>query len=229
MKVLAFETATPRGSVALVIDGRVIGERHIDGAAAHSRACLGFAEELVAEAGISLADVDVFAASRGPGSFIGVRVGLTLAKGLAWSLGKPVVGISTLEALAFGALNDVPEGGRILALLDARVDEIYGGEFLVRAGRVEPLGPEFCCPPSAVGDLLVAPDSPRLLVGTGAARYGAEGALARLGTCAPEAHHHASATHVAVLAEREALAGRAIAPADLTAVYLRDAVVAKKE
>jgi len=229
MKILAFETATPRGGVALTINGRLFGERHVDGAAAHSRACLRFAGELVAEAGITLGDMDVFAASRGPGSFIGVRVGLTLAKGLAWSLARPVVGVSTLEALALGGLEEAGEGERILALLDARVDEVYGGIFRVQSGNLVPEGAEFCCSPGSIADH--TPSAGRVwLIGTGAVRYRELGALQVVGKfITEESAHQTSASAVARLAERDMIAGKAQPPADLTAVYLREAVLAKKE
>jgi tRNA threonylcarbamoyladenosine biosynthesis protein TsaB len=99
MKLLAFETATEACSVALYLDGEVI-ERYEVAPRLHAEYALPWAEELLADAGIKRSQLDAIAVSRGPGAFTGVRLAIALAQGIALALHKPVVAISTLQAIA---------------------------------------------------------------------------------------------------------------------------------
>ena len=103
MLILAFDTATDVATVALVRDGEVLGER-----ASRAVRVLQDVEELLAEAGLESGDVERIAVGTGPGSYTGLRMGLVTARTLAISLGVPVAGVSTLDALAAGAPGAVP-------------------------------------------------------------------------------------------------------------------------
>ena len=113
MLILAFDTATDRATSALVRDGNVLGERT-------SRASwvLADADELLREAGVEEADITHLAVGTGPGSFTGIRIGLAAARGLSFSLGIPVAGVSTLDALAAGAPGCLP-------VIDAKRREVF--------------------------------------------------------------------------------------------------------
>jgi tRNA threonylcarbamoyladenosine biosynthesis protein TsaB len=140
---LALDTATDVGTVALVEDGRVLGERR-------SRAvrALADAHELLCEAGLSASDLDRLVVGTGPGSFTGIRIGLASVRGLAVALDLPTAGVSTLSALAAGAPGALP-------VIDARRREVFAL-----------IGEPVCAPPE---QLELAPGV--VCVGGGAVRY----------------------------------------------------------
>jgi tRNA threonylcarbamoyladenosine biosynthesis protein TsaB len=144
MLILAFDTATDAATSALVRDAEVLGERR-----SKAVRVLADADELLAEAGLSPADVSALAVGTGPGSFTGVRIGLAAARGLALALDVPVAGVSTLDALAAGAPEAVP-------VIDAKRKEV----FALVGGEARTLAP---------GDLPV--EAGRTYVGDGALRY----------------------------------------------------------
>lgn len=123
MKLLAIETATEACSVALWIDGEV-RERFGIAPRRHAELALPWAEQLLAEAGVSKPQLDSIAVGRGPGAFTGVRLAVALAQGIALALDRPVVPVSTLAALAMQA-----QGGNVLSAIDARMGEIYVAAF----------------------------------------------------------------------------------------------------
>lgn len=128
MLILAFDTTSPDGGVALYRDSESLGDvRTGTGAKVnYSVALFEMTERLLAAACLHLADVDVFAAATGPGSFTGIRVGLAAAQGWAKAFDRPVRGVSVLEAMIEESR---PQGNIALPLLDARRGEFYGGVF----------------------------------------------------------------------------------------------------
>jgi tRNA threonylcarbamoyladenosine biosynthesis protein TsaB len=140
MLILAFDTATEVATSALVADGEVLGER-----SSRAATLMEGVDALLRQGGTQTRELEALAVGTGPGSFTGVRIGLSTARGLALALGLPVAGVSTLDALAAGASGAVP-------VIDARRSEIFV------PGRV--LAPE---------ELDV--EAGRLHVGSGAVRY----------------------------------------------------------
>ena len=124
MRVLGIDTSGRRGGVAVVEADQVLASRQIVAPKGFGDAIYPLIDEALAEAGLRLDQIDLFAAAAGPGSFTGVRVGLTAAKALAEALGKPVVGVSNLQALA--AATDLRP---CAAALDARRGEVYGAVY----------------------------------------------------------------------------------------------------
>jgi tRNA threonylcarbamoyladenosine biosynthesis protein TsaB len=164
MKILALDTATLTASVAVFAGDAVVaaGDAHAD---THSEKLLPLIDAILARAGLAPAALDAIACGAGPGSFTGLRIGLSTAKGLCFALGKPLVLVSSLAALAQGA-----RGRDVLALLDAKKREVYAGVF---AADGTPLGSERVLPPDALVDYVraVAPGRRLVVIGDGAAVY----------------------------------------------------------
>ena len=131
--MLALDTASPTGSVALVQGECLLGESLLNLKTTHSERLLGVVDRLLEGLGCTLDQLDALAVVRGPGSFTGLRVGMATAKGLALALELPLVGISSLAALAANApFARMP----VCALLDARKDEVYAGLYSCAAGSL---------------------------------------------------------------------------------------------
>ena len=216
--LLALETATAPGSVALLCGGEVARERTLPAGAATAETLLPAIDAVLAEAGVSLAAIRGFAISIGPGSFTGLRIGVATLKGLAFGAPQPVAAVPTLAALALRA---EPGAGPVVALLDARRGEVYAAGYR-ESGRLEPdVLPEGLYTPAALAAQL--PPVCRL-VGDGVAvcrealrRRPGPGALPAAAAASPRA------ADVGRLARVIFAAGAAHAPADLVPRYLRRA------
>lgn len=220
MKILAFETASPSGGVALLVDNAVVGEMRLNNAQAHSRHCLKFAETLLETSRIKWEEIDLLATSHGPGAFTGVRVGLTLVKGLAWSLGKPCVTVSSLEALARHAWCGETVD-HVVPLLDARAGEIYGAVFRIDNGLVRERE-DFA---GTAEEALAGLSGTALFAGEGARKY-FDGCLSKHGVLARADRLLPSAAAVALLAAESFRAGHQQSAEEIAAVYLREATTA---
>ena len=217
MKLLALETATEACSIALYLDGEII-ERHEIAPRLHAEYALPWAEALLAEAGIAKSQLVAIAISRGPGAFTGVRLAIALAQRIALALDKPVLAISTLQAIAAQA-----QGERILAAIDARMGEVYVGAFARKDGELTAISTEIVCAPEAV--TLPGDEGGWHGIGTGFAA--ADGVLqqhlqAQLASVDAGALPHAA--DVARLAVAAYARGEALAPERVEPAYLRNNV-----
>ena len=138
MKILALETSTLTGSVVLVDDSKVIAETTLSVSVQHSERLMPAIEELLKNSTTDISEIDLFAVSQGPGSFTGLRIGIAAAQGLALSQNKPIVGISTLEALA---MNGFFFSGVIVPLLNAFRGDVYRGIYRMSSGLTNELVP----------------------------------------------------------------------------------------
>ena len=217
MRFAAIETSSEWCSVALWCDGearaieRRAGERH-------SELALPMLEKLLESLGMTLAELDAVAFGAGPGSFTGLRIACGLAQGLAFARGIPVLGISSLEALA-------QESGaaRVLACLDARMREVYYAALEKRGSRWEEVIPAMCVAPAE------APQPPGdgwVGCGNGFAAY-REHLIGRVSFMQPGIHPGALA--VAELAAPRLAAGQGIDAALAVPLYVRDKVAFTKE
>ncbi|MGE5127094.1 MAG: tRNA (adenosine(37)-N6)-threonylcarbamoyltransferase complex dimerization subunit type 1 TsaB [Betaproteobacteria bacterium] len=215
MHVLAVDTTTPRGSVAVVSEGGVLGEARVATAEGHSRWLLLAADALLRGLGLEASAIDAFAVTTGPGSFTGLRIGLASVQGLALACGRPCVGLSALDVLALAAAG---RGGAIVALMDAFRGEVYAG---VYDGGGAPLLP------ASVGTLeAILPGAP-----SGASFVGdaAVSQRARIAALRPDASFPDVDLFLAAPLGRAGLAharaGSAVAASRLRPLYLRGAGV----
>lgn len=164
MFVLGIDTATPIGSIGLIRNDEVIAEYVLNVIETHSARLMPALDDMLRRASVDISEIDAIAVTRGPGSFTGVRVGVATAKGLAFALRKPIVGVTSLDVLAF---NLRFYDGIICPMLDARRGEVYAA--IYRGGeRLERISDYLCSPVDEVIDLI---NEPALFSGSGARRY----------------------------------------------------------
>lgn len=205
------------GGVAF-LDGEILrAETRLNVKVAHSERLLGEVHLCLERCAVRLDDVDVLALAIGPGSFTGLRVGLSTVKGLAFATGKPVVAVSTLEALAWNAAFSAYP---VCPLLDARKREVYGAVYRWAGSGFENTVPEGAY---SIGKLLQKLSEPTLFLGEGALAYRSEiesamGTSALFGTPGMTAP---SPAQVAWLGARSAHEGAFVDPVSLTPRYCR--------
>lgn len=225
MKVLALETSTERCSAALLVDGQV-RERAQTAVRAHAELILPMVESLLAEAELSLKQLDALAFGRGPGGFTGVRVATAMVQGLAFGADRPVVPVSDLAALAAGAHRQYGKE-KILACLDARMQEVYWCAYDVSApDRLSAYGPEQL---SAADGVLAPGKGPWFGAGSGFATHG-QTLTVRLGGVldGQDAALLPTARDIAALAVPLLAQGQAVSAETALPVYLRDQVAKPK-
>ena len=166
MNILALETSATACSVALCEDETLLAQSFQNCGLTHSVTLMPMLEDLLQNCGHTLAEADVIAVAAGPGSFTGLRIGVSAAKGLAWTGGKPCAACSTLESMSWPLAHLV--GMEICACMDARRSQVYNARFRAAGDALERL-----CPDRAVGleelavELKIC-EKPQLLVGDGA-------------------------------------------------------------
>ena len=212
MQFAAFETSTEWCSVALWRDGEIAALERRAGNR-HSDLALPMLERLLAAAGIRAAELGAVAFGAGPGSFTGLRIACGLAQGLAFASGVPVIGISTLEAMA-----EESGAARVVACLDARMREVYYSALEKDAGRWNEVVAPRCVSPDAVAPM----GADWVGCGNGFAVYGNLGMTRVL----PEVHPTAIA--VARLAAPRLAAGEGVDAALAAPVYVREKVAFTK-
>lgn len=164
MKLLALESSAAAASVCLCEDDFLIAQSYENSGLTHSVTLLPMAEELLDRVGMALADVDVIAVAAGPGSFTGLRIGVSAAKGLAWALDKPCARVSTLEAMAWNAS---ALRGRICPVMDARRAQVYNALFHSDGQTVSRLAPDRAIALDDLAKELEKTEEEQILVGDG--------------------------------------------------------------
>lgn len=169
MIVLALETATPQVAVAVLGPGGVLARASADRGMRHAERLVPFVQLTLAEAGVALGELGLVAVDIGPGLYTGLRVGVATANTLAQAAGLGVVGVSSLETLAAGA---VGFPGLVVPVVDARRSEVFAAAYRWADGRLSQVSSARLVRPEALAEELAAvDDEPVALVGDGALRY----------------------------------------------------------
>ena len=216
MRILALDSTAKVAAAALLNDDRLLCKAAAPDAMTHSATLLPEIERLLKDAGLGFADIDLFAASAGPGSFTGVRIGAATLKGIAFGRNKPCCAVSALEALAYNLRRT---DGIVCALMDARRGQFYTATFAVADGKVTRLSPDEAKSGEEIAASLAA--YPHVtLVGDGAAV-----ALPFFDgwpdELCPEETRLADGESVGLVAYAMYRAGRTVSDADFAPVYLR--------
>ena len=133
MRILALETSAKAVSAAVTEDGRVLCSGYQDTGLTHSRTLMPIVEAMLKNTGLTVQDCDAIAVAAGPGSFTGIRIGVSAAKGLAFAADKPCAAVSTLEAMA---RNVAHMDALVVCAMDARRNQIYNALFAAEHGRL---------------------------------------------------------------------------------------------
>lgn len=219
MKILAIETSAKSVSAAVVENGVPLASAYQNMGLTHSRTLMPLVDGMLSAAGLRVQDMDLLAAANGPGSFTGLRIGVSALKGLAWALEKPCCGVSTLAAMA---RNLAHMEGLIICAMDARRNQVYNALFLAHDGVLTRQ-----CPDRAIGLAELAEEiknrpEPKFVVGDGAGLC-YNHLLDQDVPCrmAPPQLVMQNAVGVALAAEEMAAAGQVTTARDLVPVYLR--------
>jgi len=227
MRLLALDTATESCSVALLCEGGLVA-REAELERGHAEHVLPMIDELLGQAGVSLASLDAIAFGRGPGSFTGVRLAASITQGLAYGSGVGVVPVSDLQALAQRALGQEPGLVRVLACSDARMREVYWACFEVDAqGLAMPVSPEQVGKPDTVQlppAWCAAQADGAGIVGAGRGLRAHPALTARLQIGRIYADLLPGAREIAILAAPRVARGERLSPDAALPVYLRDDV-----
>lgn len=217
MLILALDSSASPASAALLEDGKILSEFYINTKQTHSQTLMPMVEAVLRLSAKTLDDVDCLAVSAGPGSFTGVRIGVSCVKGLAMARNIPCAGVSTLRAMAENARG---MDGIVCAVMDARCGQVYNALFRAENGEIERLCEDRALPISELYAECEAYGDKLLLVGDGAAlchkTFSAFGA--RL--LQPQQQFQ-RASGVALAAQEQLCAGQTVTPDALMPIYLR--------
>jgi len=217
LKILAVDTATRSCSVGLIHCSKPIVEIFIATGQTHSKHLPEQIRKVLEISGLRISDIDGFAVTKGPGSFTGLRIGISTIKGLVVAVQKPFVGISSLQTLA---MQGAGTRSLICPLLDARKGEVYSSRYRFDGRQLVQERPESVSDPcSAVRGIA----EPCLFIGDGAVLYKEmiEMEIGRYARFAPDCQNMIHAVTVALLAEKRFSAGDQIDVAGFTPSYIR--------
>ena len=219
MKILALESSAKAASCAVLADGVPVASAWQCTGLTHSRTLLPMVEDMLHSSDLTLQDLDAVAVAAGPGSFTGLRIGISAVKGLAWAADKPCMGVSTLEAMAWPLAH---LEGVLFCAMDARRQQIYNAVFRGGDGGPIRLREDRAISLEAAAADLAALEGPLTLVGDGAhlVQAALEGAGLPFVLMPPHLRYQ-TAWGVARAALEMARAGRLVSAADMAPSYHR--------
>lgn len=219
MLILAFETSAKAASVALLEDGKLLGESYQNTGLTHSQTIMVMAEDLLKQCGKTVADLSGIGVANGPGSFTGIRIGVAAAKGFAWGAELPCCGVSTLAAMAvcLGVWQ-----GYVCPVMDARRSQVYNALFHVDCGKYTRIRDDRAISLLELGEDVKNLSEPIFLVGDGSVLcYNALSEMVPGLVLPPEHRLHQRAAGVALEAERMLKSGGSFPGEALVPNYLR--------
>ena len=219
MRILALETSAKSVSCAVVEDGAVLAGAFQCTGLTHSRTLLPMLDAMLRNAELTPESVDLCAVSAGPGSFTGLRIGVSALKGIAWAADKPCVGVSTLYAMA---QNLAHADALLVCAMDARRSQVYNALFEAKDGRLTRLTPDRAIGLDELAQELRGDARPKLVLGDGAQL--AYDHLTQSGVAcalAPAALRYQDAVGVALAAAEAAERGETVSAQALAISYLR--------
>ena len=219
MKILALETSAKAASCAVVEDGTPLAFACQCRGLTHSQTLMPMVEDMLRNAALPLAEMDAVAVAAGPGSFTGLRIGVSAAKGLAWALDLPCAAVSTLEAMARPLAH---ARGVLVCAMDARRQQVYNALFRADGEKLTRLSEDRALSLEALAAELAGADEPLTVLGDGA-RLCYDHLTAAGIPCALAPGHlrQQSALGVGFAGEDLVRAGRTVSARDLVPVYLR--------
>ncbi|HDM8133544.1 TPA: tRNA (adenosine(37)-N6)-threonylcarbamoyltransferase complex dimerization subunit type 1 TsaB [Vibrio harveyi] len=225
-KILAIDTATENCSVALLVNDRVISRSEV-APRDHTKKVLPMVDEVLKEAGLTLQDLDALAFGRGPGSFTGVRIGIGIAQGLAFGADLPMIGVSTLAAMAQASYR-LHGATDVAVAIDARMSEVYWARYTRQEnGEWAGVDSECVIPPARLAEEAQADDKTWTKAGTGWDAYQEDLGKLPLNLTSGDVLYPDS-QDIVILAEQELKKGNTVPVEESSPVYLRDNVTWKK-
>lgn len=195
MKILSIDTATMMSSIAIMEDSKILGSLQINQERTHSETLLPMIDVLLENLSLKISDIDLIAIGKGPGSFTGLRIGMTVAKTMAQVMGIKIIGLSTLKSMCIPVLSN----RRIIPLLDARGGRVYYGIYQWKDGKLKTLQNDDLM---NIEDLIKGLDNDDyLFIGDCAKKY--EEMLKKHGEISNESINHNFGSNLCVLADLE--------------------------
>ena len=221
MKILSVESSTVAASCCVTENGFILSRSSVNAGLTHSRTLMSLITHSLHDADLSMDDIEAIAIAAGPGSFTGVRIGVSAVKGLAFPKNLPCISVSTLEGIAYLA-KGLPFDGIICPLMDARCKQVYTALFSMKDGFITRIGDDEAVSMDSVFEKLRQQNQPILLIGDGAAMCYNEWKDNLTGLhLAPISFLYPDAVGVAAVAEQKMLAGETVSAESLLPVYLR--------
>ena len=219
MKILALETSAKSVSAAVVENGAVLASSYQNTGLTHSRTLMPLVDGMLKAADLKLEQMELIAVAQGPGSFTGLRIGVSAAKGLAWAKELPCCGVSTLLAMAQNLRH---MDGTIVCAMDARRNQVYNAVFRAENGQLTRLTEDRAVSLAELADELKNAEGAKFVVGDGAklcyTYLTQQGIPCRM---APAALVMQNAVGVGLAAEELAAEGKTVSAQELVPVYLR--------
>jgi len=228
MKVLAIDSSSVVAGVAILDADRLLYEEVQHHEKNHSVILMPMVEQALDSCQLTLKQIDLFAVSGGPGSFTGLRIGISTVKGLAQAVEKPAAAVPTLDALAYNVTG--PEDALVCPIMDARRDQVYTCVYRWEGNRYVPLMPYSALPVGKLTDQLILSQKPIYFVGDGIPVY-RDKLSERLGKSArfaPPYLTYQRASVIGWLGMREAAEGKAVPCQSLKPFYLRPSQAEQK-